>query len=74
MAEGIAEDSPFCSEADEGGPEEGKRAQRSVLKSTIDEYESWSTWRLQELVIDFERGAKITKSRNAAEALGAEFQ
>lgn len=74
MAEGVAKDGPFCAEANEGGTEEGERTQRSVLKNAVHQHEARSARGLHELVFDFERGAKFTKSRNAAEALRAQFQ
>ena len=74
MAEGVAKNGPFCSEADEGRNEEGKRAQRSVLKNAVDQHEARGRGSLHELAFDFERGAKITEGRNAAETLRAQFQ
>lgn len=75
MADKIAEDARFCSEAEERRGEEGGRAQRRLSELAIEKEKSGSARRrFHQIVCDAEVAAEFAELKSAAETLRAKFE
>ena len=74
MAEGVAENGPFCFQTKERRSEEGRRAQRSGTERAVEENETRSARGGKDLIVEPELVAEIPKNGGAAETLRAEFE